>query len=213
MTVPVLQNLCASMLVSRLDRCGCNYGLVTESATEVRAPAQALVIVDAQTGFLKGEKAVAEAAQLGTRLGDLLARARRAGALIIHLQNDGVDGAVDEPGQPGWQLYLPPAEHEEVIRKSRDDGFAGTSLGQLLESHKVHRIVIGGLLSEMCVSATARTALSLGFQVVLPHDAHGTYDVDGIPASVVARVAEHALGDGIELADSSAEVRFTSSKG
>ena len=108
---------------------------------------------------------------------------------------------------------LPPADDEQVIRKSRDDGFAGTSLGQRLESHKVHRIVIGGLLSEMCVSATARTALSLGFEVVLPHDAHGTYDVDGIPASVVARVAEHALGDGIELAGSSAEVRFTSSRG
>jgi len=185
---------------------------VTESVTEVRAPAQALVIVDAQIGFLAGEKAVADAAQLGTRLGVLLARARQAGALIIHLQNDGEVGAVDEPGQPGWQLHLSPGEDEQVIRKSRDDGFADTSLGQLLENHKVRRIVIGGLLSEMCVSATARTALSRGFQVVLPHDAHGTYDVDDIPASVVARVAEHALGEGIELADSSAEVRFTSSR-
>ena len=186
---------------------------MTEYVTEVRAPAQALVIVDAQIGFLEGEKAVADAARLGTRLGDLLARARQAGALIIHLQNDGAAGAVDEPGQPGWQLYLPPADDEQVLRKSREDGFADTSLGQLLVSHKVHRIVIGGLLSEMCVSATARTALSRGFQVVLPHDAHGTYDVHDIPASVVARVAEHALGDGIELADSSAEVRFTSSTG
>ncbi len=184
-----------------------------ESAAEVRAPAQALVIVDAQTGFLEGEKAVAEAAQLTTRLGDLLAKARQAGALIIHLQNDGAAGAVDEHGLPGWQLHLTPAEDEQVIRKSHDDGFADTTLGQLLESHKVRRIVIGGLLSEMCVSATARTALSQGFQVVLPHDAHGTYDVDDIPASVVARVAEHALGDGIELAGSSAEVRFTSSTG
>ena len=34
-----------------------------------------------------------------------------------------------------------------------------------------------------------------------------------MPASVVARVAEHALGDGLELADSSEEVRFTSSPG
>ena len=149
----MLQNLCASKSVSRRDRCGCNDGLVTESATEVRAPAQALVIVDAQTGFLEGEKAVAEAAQLGTRLGDLLAKARQAGALIIHLQNDGAVGAVDEPGQPGWQLHLPPAEHEQVIRKSRDDGFAGTSLGQLLESYEIRRIVIGGLLYRRCASA------------------------------------------------------------
>jgi len=117
------------------------------------------------------------------------------------LQNDGAAGAVDEHGQPAWQLHLAPAEEEQIIRKCRDDGFADTKLGQLLESHKVRRIVIGGLLAEMCVSATARTALARGFQVVLPHDAHGTYDVDDIPASVVARVAEHALGDGIEPED------------
>ena len=79
MTVPVLQILCASKLVSRLDRCGCNYGLVTESATEVRAPAQALAIVDAQTGFLKGEKAVAEAAQLGGQSGAIRRRHRDRG--------------------------------------------------------------------------------------------------------------------------------------
>ena len=199
--------------MSRIDWEGCNDGFVPESATEGGAPAQALVIVDAQTGFLEGEKAVVEAAQLTTRLGDLLAKARQAGALVIHLQNDGAAGAVDEHGQPGWQLHLAPAEEEQIIRKCRDDGFADTKLGQLLESHKVRRIVIGGLLSEMCVSATARTALARGFQVVLPHDAHGTYDVDDIPASVVARVAEHALGDGIELAASSAEVSFTSSTG
>jgi len=199
--------------VSRIDWEAFNDGFVTESATEGGAPAQALVIVDAQTGFLEGEKAVVEAAQLTTRLGDLLAKARQAGALVIHSQNDGAAGAVDEHGQPGWQLHLAPAEEEQIIRKCRDDGFADTKLGQLLESHKVRRIVIGGLLSEMCVSATARTALARGFQVVLPHDAHGTYDVDDIPASVVARVAEHALGDGIELAASSAEVLFTSSTG
>jgi len=67
--------------------------------------------------------------------------------------------------------------------------------------------------AQALVIVDAQTALSRGFQVVLPHDAHGTYDVHDIPASVVARVAEHALGDGIELADSSAEVRFTSSTG
>ena len=55
--------------MSRIDWEACNDGFVTESATEGGAPAQALVIVDAKTGFLEGEKAVVEAAQLTTRLG------------------------------------------------------------------------------------------------------------------------------------------------
>jgi hypothetical protein len=36
-------------------------------------------------------------------------------------------------------------------------------------------------MSEMCVQATARTALARGYRVVLPHDAHGTYNVPAVP--------------------------------
>jgi nicotinamidase-related amidase len=52
----------------------------------------------------------------------------------------------------------------------------------------------------MCVSATIRGALARGISVVLATDAHATYDVDEIPSTVVSRVAEHALGDEVELA-------------
>jgi hypothetical protein len=40
-----------------------------------------------------------------------------------------------------------------------------------------------------------------GFQVVLVRDAHATYNLDDIPAAIVSRVAEHALGDEVELTD------------
>lgn len=128
---------------------------------------------------------------------------------MVHLQNDGSPGAVDEPGMPGWELCLAVVEsrNEVVVRKSTDDGFAGTGLGDLLDGRGVRCIAIGGLLSEMCVSATARAALARGMRVVVPRGAHGTYDLDDIPAGVVARVAEHALGDEPELVDP-ADVRF-----
>ena len=42
----------------------------------------------------------------------------------------------------------------------------------------------------------------------VPHDGHGTYDLDDIPAAVVARVAEHALGDEPELVLSTTDVTF-----
>jgi streptothricin hydrolase len=63
----------------------------------------------------------------------------------------------------------------------------------------VRRIAVAGVQSEMCVSATIRGTLSRRLRVVLVSDAHGTYDVDDIPSTVVSRVAEHALGDEIEL--------------
>jgi streptothricin hydrolase len=70
-----------------------------------------------------------------------------------------------------------------------------------LRDSGVRRFAVAGLLSEMCVSATIRSAFARGFEVVLIRGAHATYDLDEIPAEVVSRVAEHALGDRLELLD------------
>ncbi len=174
-------------------------------------PAQCLIVVDMQQGFLHGVHAIPDTTRLIDRVSWLLSHARQAGALVVHLQNDGAVGAIDEPDTPGWNLCLAPntsSDNEVVLRKTDDDGFTGTGLKELLESRGVRRVAIAGVLSEMCVSATARGALACGLSVVLPRDAHGTYDLEDIPAAVVARVAEHALGDQPELADSTA-VAFT----
>jgi streptothricin hydrolase len=167
------------------------------------APATALLVIDAQRGVLDGESAVPEAEGVLERLANLLAAARSAGALVVSLQNDGAPGAADEPGRPGWFIHprVAPVPGEPVIRKSRDDGFEDTPLEAVLVRHGVTRVVMAGLLSEMCVSATVRGALARRLQVVLVRDAHATYNLEEIPAAVVSRVAEHALGDEVELAE------------
>jgi nicotinamidase-related amidase len=166
-------------------------------------PVTALVLIDAQQGLLDGEAAIPDAAGVIDRLVRLLAAARSAGTLIIHLQNDGAAGSLDEPGTPGWFIHaqVAPEPGEFVLRKTRDDGFDGTELEDVLAQHGVTRMAVAGLLSEMCVSATVRGALGRGLHVVLVHDAHATYHLGDIPSSIVARVAEHALGDEVELAD------------
>lgn len=172
-------------------------------------PAAALVVIDAQCGLLEGETAVPDAAGVTDRLAAVLGAARSAGAVIVHLQNDGAPGSPDEPETPGWMIHpkVAPGPGELVLRKTRDDGFDGTELEALLATKQVTRIAVAGLLSEMCVSATVRGALTRGLQVALIRDAHATYDLDEIPASVVSRVAEHALGDEVELV-AAAAVRF-----
>lgn len=167
------------------------------------APATALLVIDAQQGLLDGEDAIPDAAVVIGRLVRLLAVARSAGTLVVYLQNDGGPGTLDEPGTPGWFIHpkVAPEPGELVLRKTRDDGFDGTELEDILARKGVTRIAVAGLLSEMCVSATVRGALARGLQVVLVHDAHATYNLDDIPSSIVARVAEHALGDQVELAD------------
>ncbi|HVB42141.1 MAG TPA: isochorismatase family protein [Streptosporangiaceae bacterium] len=180
------------------------------------AAVQALVLVDVQNAFVTGADAVPDAADLLAAVGLMLTQARRAGSLVIQLQNDGRPGTPDEPGQPGWALHLAPAEHEAVIRKAHDDGFRGTALAELLAERGVARIAVAGLMSEMCLAATARSALDRGLGVVLPHDAHATCDIpavpwygQGVPATIAARVAEWSLGDEIELVASAHSVEFT----
>lgn len=72
-----------------------------------------------------------------------------------------------------------------------------------------------GVMSEMCVSATARTAPARGYRVVLPRDAYATYDAppaegirDAVLAATVSRVAEWALGGEAEIVAPAVEVPF-----
>ncbi|MGW5022390.1 isochorismatase family protein [Streptomyces cacaoi] len=176
---------------------------MTEDTREGTAPVQALVVVDVQTAFVSGAEAVPDARRIRENTALLRERAHRA-------------GAPDEPGTPGWRLHLPPAEGECVLRKTVDDGFEETDLRERLDAAGVRALAVCGVLSEMCVSATARTALRLGYRVVLPHDAHATYDVPAaedisgvVPAAMAARAAEWALGDEIEIVPFARDVRFT----
>ncbi|MEE1754741.1 cysteine hydrolase family protein [Streptomyces sp. SP18CS02] len=181
-------------------------------------PVEALVVVDVQSAFFTGDQAVPEAEQVLVGTGTMLERARESGALVVHLQNDGAPGTSDEPGTPGWELHLPVRRGpgETVIRKAHDDGFRETALGDVLTGAGVRSLAVCGVMSEMCVAATARQALERGYRVVLPHDAHGTYDVpaaagisDVVPAAVASRVAEWSLGDEVEIVAHADEVRFT----
>ncbi|WNI22474.1 isochorismatase family protein [Streptomyces sp. ITFR-16] len=190
--------------------------------TDSPLPAQALLVVDVQKAGVTGDRAVPGAAVLLERTADLLARARAAGALVVHLQNDGEPGADDAPHTPGWALHLPvqagPAEC--VIRKTWDDGFQETALGEVLTEAGVGPLAVCGLMSEMCVQATARTALARGHRVVLPYDAHATHDVpaapgisEAVPAAVVSRVAAWAISADADVTTAAVDVVFEAPSG
>ncbi|MBW3363116.1 MULTISPECIES: cysteine hydrolase family protein [Streptomyces] len=185
------------------------------------APVQALLVVDLQSAFFAGGNPVPDAPRLLDRVGGLVRRARAAGALVVHLQNDGPAGEPDEPHTPGWELHLPvhggPAE--TVIRKREDDGFEGTTLEDALTAAGVGSLAVCGVMSEMCVLATARRALAMDYRVVLPHDAHATYDIpaapgisEAVPAAMASRVAEWALGDEVEVIAHAEDITFAGTR-
>ncbi|MGO4619675.1 isochorismatase family protein [Ensifer sp. 2YAB10] len=177
--------------------------------------AGALLLVDVQRAFISGPEAVPGHFDLQRAVGILLRQARAAGVPVIFLQNDGPEGAPDEPKTDGWELFFPAEAGEAVVRKRKDDGFDGTDLEELLRAGKVETIAICGMLSEMCLAATARSAMAKDFTVILANDAHATYDVPPgpgrspmVPARLAARAAEWSLGDEIVLVDGVEDIAF-----
>ena len=177
--------------------------------------ADVLLVVDMQRGLLTGSSAIPNAANVVAAGDRLVQSARHVRALIVHVQNDGLEGATDEPGSPGWALAIEPLAAEPVVRKRDDDAFAGTGLEAILRERGANSVVICGVQSEMCVAATARPAMQRGPVVVLPRDAHGPFaipaDTEGgvaVPAAQVARVAEWSLGDALIVTRLSADIAF-----
>ncbi|MBS7812765.1 isochorismatase family protein [Roseococcus pinisoli] len=181
----------------------------------LRDEAEALLLVDVQRAFMSGVQAVPDHLRLRCALDLLLEKARQYGVPVFFLQNDGPEGASDAPGTEAWELFFPPQPGEAVLRKRQDDGFDGTDLEARLRTLGIRVIAFGGVLSEMCLAATARGALARGFTVILAHDVHATYDVPAgpggspfVPAHLAARAAEWSLGDEAVLLASATDVEF-----
>jgi nicotinamidase-related amidase len=83
------------------------------------------------------------------------------------VQNDGSPGDPDALHTLGWELVFPVIAGELVVRKRKSDAFTNEIVGAPLDSRKVDRVVVAGMQSNYCVSATCRGALHRGLEVVL----------------------------------------------
>jgi nicotinamidase-related amidase len=135
----------------------------------------ALLVIDMQLALVTG--AYREQAVLAA-LVDVTGRARRADLPVIFVQHNHSTFAPMQQGAPGWQLHpeLAAVDTDLRIEKTASDAFYQTSLQHQLDNLGVDTLIIAGMQSEYCVDATARRALSQGFDVVLLADCHTTGD-------------------------------------
>jgi streptothricin hydrolase len=154
---------------------------------------RALMLIDVQRNMLEPPTPVPSAVSTREALQELLLRARQAGALVIHVQNDGPPGEPDEPDTDGWQLVFPVSAGELIVRKDQSDTFAANpALARELSAKEVTEVVIAGMQSNYCVAESSRGALKQGLAAVLASGAHATYD-EGEPASVISTQIEREL--------------------
>lgn len=92
---------------------------------------------------------------------------------------------------------LKPKRDELVITKTRFDPFVGTNLEKILKKNKIKRIIVSGVLTNVCVECTVHSAFDRDFEVVVIKDAVTTYSKKLQNASLVT-IQKH-FGDIISL--------------
>jgi len=165
--------------------------------------AASVLVIDAQREYLDGALPLAGVERALDEIATLLTMARRAGAAIVHVKHRGRAGGAFDPDAPRGAI-LPqaaPLDGEAVIEKTLPNAFAGTDCRAVLEKLGRRDLVVAGFMTHMCVEATARAALDLGFNSAIVAAATATRDLPdalgGAPlaAADVQRNALAALAD------------------
>lgn len=162
-----------------------------------------LIVIDAQREYVDGKLPLSGVKPALAEIATLLARARKAGAPVIHIQHRGRPGGAFGPDTGGFAIAgeASPIGTEAVIEKSLPNSFAGTTLGTTLESLGRKQLILTGFMTHMCVEATARAALDHGFRTTVVAAATATRDLpdplsgEAVPATEVQRNALAALAD------------------
>jgi nicotinamidase-related amidase len=140
--------------------------------------APTLVVVDVQRAFDEPGWAARNNPDAEARIGDLIAGWRFAAAPLVHVRHRSGDGGRFHPGTAGFEFKAEaePRGDEPVLEKTTNSAFLGTGLEERLRSAGATAVVVAGLTTDHCCSATARMASDLGFETWVVSDATATHD-------------------------------------
>jgi len=162
----------------------------------------ALLIIDIQNDyFLGGKYPLVNPLEAAKKAYELLQCFREHSGHHVHIQHIAFepDAAFFIKGDSGSDIHDSVAhfEGEQIVYKHEPNSFLNTNLLDLLRSWEVERVLITGMMTHMCVDATARAAADFGFQVIIAADACATRDLKygdtTIPADHVQKAFLAAL--------------------
>lgn len=154
----------------------------------------ALLVIDIQKDYFPGGKnPLVNPLEAAKKAYELLQCFREHGGYHVHIQHISLepDAAFFVKGSEGSDIHDSVAhfEGEPIVYKHYPNSFRETNLLEMLKSWGIERVVITGMMTHMCVDATARAAADFGFQVIVAEDACATRDLvhtnTTIPADLV----------------------------
>jgi len=154
----------------------------------------ALLVIDIQKDYFPGGKFPLENPEDAAKKSyELLQCFREHGGNHVHIQHISLepDATFFIKGDSGSDIHdlVAHFEGEPIVYKHEPNSFLNTELLDLLKSWDIERVVICGMMTHMCVDATARAASDLGFELIVAEDACATRDLKygdtTIPADLV----------------------------
>ena len=137
---------------------------------------KALLIIDIQNDYFPGGKFPLEnSMQAGSNAGKVLEYFRTTNQPVIHIRHESVrEGSFFFiPGTEGVAINecVTPVGGEPIVIKNFPNSFRETELKNELERLGASELVIIGMMSNMCVDATTRSACDSGYKCTVIHDA------------------------------------------
>ena len=142
----------------------------------------ALLIIDIQKDYFPGGKMELKNPLEAAKKAYLLLQCfREHGGHHVHIQHISLepDAKFFIKGDGGSDIHDSAAhfEGEAIVSKHEPNSFLNTDLLERLKGWGIERVVITGMMTHMCVDATARAAADYGFKVIIAEDACATRDL------------------------------------
>jgi nicotinamidase-related amidase len=139
----------------------------------------ALLLIDIQNDYFPGgAMELVGSSRAGVQAGKLLDAFRQKALPIIHIQHISIRHGASFflPDTAGAQIHecVAPKVGETVFQKNFPNSFRETPLLEHLRKHELTRLVIAGMMTQMCIDSTTRAATDFGFQCLLAQDACAT---------------------------------------
>ncbi|MFG2771913.1 isochorismatase family protein [Streptomyces sp. NPDC048350] len=160
-----------------------------------------LILVDYQNTYTRGVMELDGWQAALDSAAALLARAREAGAKVVHVVNDGGEGTPYDIREDIGAIHpsVAPIEGEPVVVKKVPNAFVDTDLAELVDAAGHKDVVVAGFMTHMCVTFTAEGAFLRGNRPTVVADACATRPLRTTAAEVTAeqlhRSALATIGD------------------
>ena len=136
----------------------------------------ALVIIDIQNDYFPGgTMELASADDTAAKAASVLSYFRKEEMPVIHVQHISLqEGATFFlPNTEGAEIHksMTPLKTEKVITKNFPNSFRDTKLLDYLKENNISKLILCGMMTDVCVDSTTRAAMDYGFENTIITDA------------------------------------------